>query len=372
MTAAAIERLVPEFVRRFEPYVPSPPDDVLCRRFGVPALLRLNNNENPLGPAAAARSVIAGWPPRQGAVYPQGDGWHLRRALALQFGVDPEQVIVGNGANEVIGFVLKAFCAEGDNIVTADRTFAVYEWLAAFSGVEPRLVALRDMRFDAAALLAALDRRSKIVFLCNPNNPTGTWWTHAELERFLEAVGGRVIVVADEAYGEFVDAPDFPDSVALMRRHPNLVMFRTFSKMWGLAGLRVGYMIADPAVAATVRKTSISYSVNALALAAAEASVWDLAHVAATRAVVARARAALQLLAQLHGLEVHCEAGNFAMLRLPISDVLAHRRLLAAGVMVRAMTSFRFPGWIRVSLGDEAAMQRFAAALETMLAEHKV
>lgn len=369
MTTFALDRLVPAHVRAFEAYVPSPPDDVLRRRFGVPHLHRLNNNENPLGPPAASRAFLAQWQPQDAALYPQGDGWHLRRALAGRFAVDAEQIILGNGANEVIAFVIKAFCEPGDNIVTADRTFAVYEWLASFSGIDPRLVPLRDYAFDDAAMLAAMDDRTRVIFLCNPNNPTGTWWSEARLERFLEAVDGRAIVVADEAYAEFAEAPDFPDSFALMQRHPNLVVFRTFSKMWGLAGLRIGWMAASPDVAATVKKTSISYSVNLLAMEAARAAVWDEGHVAATRAHMRDARAGIAALAKRLNLTMIGDVGNFCMLRLPVSDTVAHRRLMGRGVMARAMTSFRYPGWLRVSLGPAAAMAAFATALEEVLAE---
>lgn len=363
----ALDRLVPPHVAAFETYVPSPPDDVLRRRFGVAHLHRLNNNENPLGPPQAARAVLARWDARDAALYPQGDGWHLRQAIARQFRLDAGQVILGNGANEVIGFVIKAFCQPGDNIVTADRTFAVYEWLASFSGIFPNLVPLREGGFDDAALLAAIDAGTRVVFLCNPNNPTGTWWTHAKLARFLEAVDGRAIVVADEAYAEFSEDADFPDSFALMARHPNLIVFRTFSKMWGLAGLRIGWMAASPEVAAIVRKTSISYSVNLLALEAARAAVWDMAHIEATRAHVHAARAGLAALAGRLGLTMLGAVGNFAMLRLPIADTVAHRRLMARGVMARAMTSFRYPGWLRVSFGSPVAMAAFAEALEDVL-----
>jgi histidinol-phosphate aminotransferase len=365
----ALGRLVPAHVQAFEPYVPSPPDDVLLRRFGVAHLHRLNNNENPLGPPAAAQAVLARFRPEDAALYPQGDGWHLRRALADRFGLDAEQVILGNGANEVIAFVVKAFCESGCNIVTADRTFAVYEWLASFSGIEPRLVPLRDHGFDEVALLAAIDSRTRVVFLCNPNNPTGSWWDHARLERFLDAVDGRVIVVVDEAYAEFAEHPDFPDSFALMARHPNLVVFRTFSKMWGLAGLRIGWMAAAPDVAATVRKTSISYSVNLLALEAAREAVWDAVHLAATRAHVRAARDGLAALARRLGLEMVGGIGNFAMIRVPVPDTVVHRRLMARGVMARAMTSFRYPGWLRVSFGSAPAMAAFGEALEAVLAE---
>jgi len=180
-------------------------------------------------------------------------------------GLDPDQFLIGNGANEAIAFVIKAFCQEGDNIVTADKTFAVYEWVAEFSGFETRLVSLKNFAFDDQGMLAQIDERTKIIFLCNPNNPTGTYWDEATLRRFLDAVDGRQIMVVDEAYFEFVEKKDYPDRIKLLKEYPNLVVFRTFSKMYGLAGLRIGYLVGDLKVVNIIRRTRVVYSVNTLA-----------------------------------------------------------------------------------------------------------
>jgi len=365
--APPLDRLVPEHVRRFTAYVPSPPDDELRRLYRVERLHRLNNNENPLGPPAAARAALAAMPAGGHALYPSGDAWHLRRRLGELHGCDPAQILVGNGANEVIAFVIKAFCEPGDAIVTADRTFAVYEWIAAFSGIEPRLVPLADHGFDEEAMLAAArDDRVKVVFICNPNNPTGSWWDRQRLLRFLGAIGGRCIVVLDEAYAEFVQDPDFPDGTTLIGDHPNVIVFRTFSKMWGLAGLRIGYMLAAPEVADIVRRTCVVYSVGGAAQAAALAAAGDTAHVAATNALVAEARRQVLDETGRLGLTVVSGAGNFMMIRLPMSDTIAHRRLMAQGVMVRAMTGFRYPNHIRVTLSHAAAMEDFCRALRSV------
>ncbi|WP_159992808.1 histidinol-phosphate transaminase [Roseomonas sp. 18066] len=365
----SLTRLVPEHVRRFTAYVPSPPDEELKRLYRIDHLHRLNNNENPLGPPPAAVAALAAMTPAQHALYPSGDGFFLRRRLAALHGVEPEQILIGNGANEVIAFVLKAFCQPGDAIVTADRTFAVYEWVAEFSGIEARLVPLRDHAFDDAAMLAAAraDDRTKILFLCNPNNPTGSWWDGDRLGRFLDAVGGRQVVVVDEAYAEFVDDPAFPDAVALMRRHPNLVVFRTFSKMWGLAGLRIGYMIGTPEMTDIVRRTAVVYSVGGAAQIAALAAAGDQAHRTATNALMEEARRHVSAEMRGLGLPVLGRAGNFLMLRLPMSDTIAHRRLLAQGVMVRAMTGFRYPNHIRLSLSHPAAMEAFCRAMHGLV-----
>jgi histidinol-phosphate aminotransferase len=362
--AEPLDRLVPEHVRRFTAYIPSLPDDELRRLYRVDRLHRLNNNENPLGPPAAARAALAAMPTADHALYPSGDAWHLRRRLAELHGCDPGQILIGNGANEVIAFVIKAFCQPGDAIVTADRTFAVYEWIAAFSGIKARLVPLVDHRFDDEGMLAAArDEKAKLVFICNPNNPTGSWWDRARLRRFLDAVGGRQIVVLDEAYAEFVEDPDFPDGPSLIAEYPNLIVFRTFSKMWGLAGLRIGYMLASPVVADIVRRTCVVYSVGGAAQAAAFAAAGDLGHVSATNALMAEARRQVLAEARHIGLPTIAGAGNFLMMRLPMSDTVAHRRLMAQGVMVRAMTGFRYPNHIRVTLAGPAAMEDFCRAL---------
>lgn len=359
-----VDALIPEYVRRFQAYIPSRPDHLLMQEYGTAQLHRLNNNENPLGPPPAAARIIAAFPGERAAIYPSGDSYDLRVALGTRFGVSPERILVGNGSCEVISSVIKAFCQPGDNIVTADRTFAVYEWVAEFSGIEARLVALRDYAFDAQAMLDRIDARTKIVFVCNPNNPTGTYWKQQELVDFLEKVGENRIVVVDEAYCEYVSDPDFPDCFALMRRFPNLVVFRTFSKMYALAGLRAGYLAGSDAVVDVVRRTSVAYSVNVLAQQAALAALADdAAHIAATRALVRQGKDLLVRRCAELGLPSVAGEGNFVMIQVPINDMTLYRRLMKRGMMVRTMTGFRFPGWIRVSLREMPVMHAFADAL---------
>ncbi len=360
-----LEALVPEYVRAFQAYTPSRPDHLLMREYGTAHLFRLNNNENPLGPPPAAAQVIAAFPPAQAAVYPSGDAWDLRAALGRRLGICADRLLVGNGSCEVIASVIKAFCEPGDNIVTADKTFAVYEWVAEFSGIEARLTPLRHHAFDPQAMLERIDRRTKILFVCNPNNPTGTFWTRPMLVDFLEKVGEDKIVVVDEAYCEYVEDPLYPDAISLMARFPNLVAFRTFSKMYALAGLRTGYLAGSEAVTAVVRRTSVAYSVNVQAQQAAVAALADdAAHIAHTRALVKEARSFLCRACDDLGLETVCGEGNYLMIRVPINDMLMYRRLMKQGMMVRSMTGFRYPGWIRVTLREMAVMERFAAALE--------
>jgi len=263
--APPLDRLVPAYIRRFQAYLPSKPDQELKKLYGCSRLYRLNNNENALGPPPGAQDAIRAFPPPQASIYPSGDAYYLRCQLAERFGMAPEQFLVGNGANEAITFVIKAFCQEGDNIITADKTFAVYEWVAEFSGFEARLVPLKDFGFDAEGMLQKIDERTKILFLCNPNNPTGSFWSLEQLRRFLDHIDGSQIVVVDEAYAEFVEDPSYPDGMALISEYPNLVVFRTFSKMYALAGLRIGYLAGSREVVDIIRRTCVVYSVNVLA-----------------------------------------------------------------------------------------------------------
>ncbi len=357
-------------MREFEPYIPSKPDPELMKLYGCPRLYRLNNNENPLGPPPAAQEVIRRFPPPGAAVYPSGDSYYLRHELAAFHRLDPDQILVGNGANEVITFVIKAFCEQGDTIVTADKTFAVYEWVATFSGIHARLVPLKDEGFDDGEMLKAVDDTTKAVFLCNPNNPTGSYWSTERLRAFLDAIGGRQIVVIDEAYFEFVDKEDYPDGIRLIEEYPNVVVFRTFSKMYGLAGLRIGYLAGSPEVVDIIRRTCVVYSVNTVAQEAARAALLDdTGHIRRTRELVDTSRAFLREELGRMGLTVIAGEGNFLIVKLPGSDTLAYRKLMKQGVMIRPMTSFRYPNHIRVTLSRMEAMEAFVGALKTILKE---
>jgi histidinol-phosphate aminotransferase len=367
MTAPPLDRLVPDYIRSFTAYIPSKPDDVLKELYGCSQIYRLNNNENPLGPPEEARRAIRSFPPAQASIYPSGDAYHLRCKLADIFGMHPDQFLAGNGANEVIAFVIKAFCREGDNIITADKTFAVYEWVAQFSGFEARLVPLVDYGFDPGGMIEKIDDRTKILFVCNPNNPTGSWWNERKLKAFLDRIDGRCIVVVDEAYREFVESADFPDSINLIRSYPNLVIFRTFSKMYGLAGLRIGYLAGSREVVDIIRRTCVVYSVNALAQVGAFSALDDNDHILQTRESVKAGKRFLLKELDLMGLpHVHGE-GNFVMVRLPMSDSLAYRKMMTQGVMVRCMTGFRFPNWIRITVSHQQALEVFAESLSGIL-----
>lgn len=359
--------LLPDYVKNFHAYIPGRPDGELMKLYGCSRIIRLNNNENCLGPPGPAQEAIRSFPPPRGAIYPSGDAYYLRLKLGEKLHMDPDQFIVGNGANEVIGFVIKCYCQEGDNIITADRTFAVYEWVATFSGVEARLVPLKDNGFDGDEMLRQVDERTKIIFLCNPNNPTGSYWSRNKLRSFLDALDGRALMVVDEAYCEFVESEDYPDGLSLINEYPNLVIFRTFSKMYGLAGLRIGYLAGDLETVSDIRRTCIVYSVNAVAQVAAHAALDDDEHIERTRRIVREGKEFLEAELARMNLQVVSGEGNFLIAALPITDTLAYRKLMKSGVMVRTMTAFRFPHHIRVTIAQMDAMEAFVEGLKKAL-----
>ncbi len=368
MSKKNLDALVPQHIRAFEAYYPSKPDHVLKSLYGVESLHRLNNNENPLGPPPAVRKLVQAFPPESVPVYPNGDCFDLRMRLSEKFGKSEDQFLVGNGSCEVIASVIKAFCTEGDNIITADKTFAVYEWVAEFSGFEARLIPLRDYAFDPMAMLDAMDHRTKIIFVCNPNNPTGTWWDRETMENFLDYVDGRCMVVIDEAYFEYVDDPDFPDAMELLDKHSNVIVFRTFSKMYALAALRIGYLCSSPEVVDIIRRTHIVYSVNTLAQQAAAAALDnDQDFIEATRQMIHKAREVLCPFFDTLGLEYLSGQGNFLMVHIPVSDTLLYRMLMKHGVMIRTMTGFRFPDWIRITLVEQSVMENFVYAFDKVI-----
>ena len=358
-----LDSLVPGYIQKFEAYIPSKPDPELMKLYGCSRIFRLNNNENPLGPPPTSQEVIRKFEPYKASIYPSGDVYYLRYKLADRFGFHPDQFIVGNGANEVIAFVIKAFCQEGDNIITADKTFAVYEWVAEFSGFQAQLVPLKDETFDDEGMLARINDRTKILFVCNPNNPTGTYWPEKKLRRFLDRIDGRQIVVVDEAYFEFLDKPDYPDGMKLIPEYPNLVVFRTFSKMYGLAGLRIGYLAGSLDVVDVIRRTCVVYSVNVVAQEAALAALDDPEHIPRTRALINEEKDFVCRELDAMGVPYVRGEANFMMIKLPISDTLAYRKMMKKGVMIRSMSGFRYPNYIRLTLHRHEAMQAFVEAL---------
>jgi histidinol-phosphate aminotransferase len=352
------------------PYVPGKPVDELARELGLdPAgIVKLASNENPLGPGSKALAAIQAALPEL-TRYPDGNGFELKQALASRYGVNTGQVTLGNGSNDILDLVARAWLAPGLNAVFSQFAFAVYPIATQAQGAEGRAVPARDYGHDLPAMLAAIDENTRVVFLANPNNPTGTWFTDDALQRFLDAVPERVLVVLDEAYIEYVDAGDrLPDGVQYLTRYPNLLVSRTFSKAYGLAALRVGYALSSAAIAAVLNRVRQPFNVNSLALTAACAALLDEDYLQASRALNAAGMQQLEHGLAGLGLRWIPSKANFIAVDFARDAAPINQALLQAGVIVRPVAGYGMPNFLRVSIGTEAENARFLEVLAQVLA----
>jgi histidinol-phosphate aminotransferase len=358
--------LVPEWIRTLAPYAPGKPIDELERELGIRDSIKLASNENPLGPSpralAAIRDALADL-----HRYPDGSAFHLKRRLAARLGVAEDELVVGNGSNEIIELVVRTFLRPGDEAVMADQAFVVYRLVVQAAGGTPRVVPLRDFTHDLDALAAAIGPRTRLVFLANPNNPTGTIFRRAAWEAFLRRVPSHVVVVADDAYAEYVEDPDYPDTIRSRGDGSvAVVSLRTFSKLYGLAGLRVGYGVAPASVTDAIGRIRQPFNVNALALVAALAALDDEEHVRRTLAANREGMAYLVAAFRRLGLEHVPSAANFVLVRVGEASRV-YQALLRRGVIVRPMDVYGFPAHLRVTVGTRPENERFVAALGAVL-----
>lgn len=356
-------------ILKTRPYQPGKPIGEVQRELGLTRVVKLASNENPEPPTPAVLEAIAD-AARGLNRYPDGGAYALTRALATHHDVSPEAILLGNGSNEVLDMLIRALVSPGENVVYGWPSFIVYPLTCGIHFECGRPVPLTDDdRFDLPAMADAVDERTKLVIVCNPNNPTGTYNTARELRALLAAVPERVIVAVDEAYFEYVTADDYPDTSRWLDDHPNLVVCRTFSKIHSLAGLRVGYGLGHPDLIRELQKTREPFNVNSLAQAAALAVLADPDETRARARRNAQRRQALaEGLARL-GLQVVPSQTNFLLVRCPgRADALADA-LLRRGVIVRPMHQFGLgDGALRISVGLEEENAACLAALEDVLA----
>ena len=360
--------LVPPYVASLLPYVPGKPIEEVEREYGVSNVAKLASNENALGPSPraleAAREACA-----KVHLYPDGAAFLLKAAIASKLGVESGEVVVGNGSNEILELIVRTFLGEGEETLTAAQSFVVYRMATQAHGRTCVEVPLREHRYDLAALAERIGPRTKVIFLANPDNPNGTYFTAAELDRFLAAVPAHAVVVLDEAYVEFVTANDFPDALALRRKHPNLVVCRTFSKIHGLAGLRLGYAIASKEIAELLDRVRAPFNVNLVAQAAGVAALADDGHVARSRALAESERPFLvDGLARLGARPVPSQT-NFVLADFPGRPApKLFDALLREGVVVRPMHGYGFPTAQRITIGLRAENEKLLRALGKVLA----
>ncbi|MEZ5557139.1 MAG: histidinol-phosphate transaminase [Pseudomonadales bacterium] len=350
------------------PYKPGKPVDELTRELGITDVIKLASNENPRGPG---ERVLAALQAASGDLsrYPDGNGFRLKQALARHLGVSEKQITLGNGSNDVLDLVARLAITPGAEVLVADHSFIVYTLATTLCGGTLVKVPARDYGADLGAMLAAVTERTTLVFLANPNNPTGTWVNETALRAFLDALPARVWVVLDEAYFEYVDAPGYPDGLGLMPDYPNLIVTRTFSKIHALAALRVGYGVSAPAVADLLNRARQPFNVNSLALAAAATALEDQEFVQESRALNRAGMTTLCAGFERLGLDYIPSVGNFVTFALPEGQSAAqvYEALLRLGVIVRPVAEYGLPRHLRVTVGLPAENTRFLDALGQVL-----
>ncbi|MCC5810324.1 MAG: histidinol-phosphate transaminase [Ectothiorhodospiraceae bacterium] len=366
--------LAVEGVRGLQPYQPGKPIEELARELGLEldSIVKLASNENPMGPGTrainAARDALT-----EVHRYPDGNGYSLKLALSRHHGVAPECITIGNGSNDVLALLAGAFLDTGREAVFSEHAFAVYPIVTQAVGATARVAKAlpegSDMPFghDLAAMAAAVGPATRLVFIANPNNPTGTWLESQPLKDFLRAMPDDVIVVVDEAYFEYADADRYPDATQWLSAFPNLVVTRTFSKAYGLAGFRVGYALSHPGIAELLNRVRQPFNVNLVAQAAAEAALADQDYIRQSVAVNGEQRHWLHGKLQALGLTVLPSAANFLCFRVGARADAVYQGLLERGVIVRPVAGYGLPGYLRVTVGLPAENQRFIDALSELL-----
>ncbi|HZQ62611.1 MAG TPA: histidinol-phosphate transaminase, partial [Casimicrobiaceae bacterium] len=329
-------------------------------------IVKLASNENPRGPSPAVRAAIAA-ATEELCRYPDSNGYDLKKALSTRYGVAPEQIVLGNGSNDVLELVTQAFLLPGQRTVYSRHAFVVYPLATqARGGIGVEVPPAADLGHDLPAMLAAITADTRIVFIANPNNPTGTWLDPDAIAAFLQRVPPEVIVVLDEAYNEYLEPEQYAPSVAWVERHPNLIVSRTFSKAYGLAALRVGYGLMHPALADMLNRVRQPFNVNSLAQAAAVAALDDMQYVDESRDINRSGMREIERALQAMGVAYTRSYANFLL--IDVGDgARVNRRLLEQGVIVRPVANYALPRHLRVTIGLPHENARFVQALERAL-----
>lgn len=362
--------LSPSHVRSIAPYQPGKPISELARELGFEEreIVKLASNENPRGIGPRTRAAIETALAEVNR-YPDGNGFELKQALSRRYGIDMSSIVLGNGSNDVLELVSLAFLGPGRAAVYSQHAFAVYPLATQARGARAIVVPAKDYAHDLPAMAKAVDDETTVLWIANPNNPTGTHATSDRVEALLRRVPERVIVVLDEAYNEYLPPERRFDSTKWLRRHPNLVITRTFSKAYGLAGLRVGYALAHPTVADVMNRVRQPFNVNSIALAAAAAALDDMEFVAKSYADNLQGLAQLEEGARSLGLETISSFGNFLTLRVGRAAEI-YKRLLRRAVIVRPVGgAYGLPEHLRVTVGTTQENEKFLAALAASLKE---
>lgn len=354
-------------IHDIRPYEPGKPIKELQREHGIRNVIKLASNENPLGPSGKAISAMRK-AIREVHLYPEGSCYYLLTRLAKELNLDSAHIIFGNGSNEIIELLARGFLSEGDEIISSEMTFLVYPILSQVCGAKFKAVPMKDYRYDLGGILRAITPKTKLIFIANPNNPTGTYVTAQEVEDFLSKVPENVVVCFDEAYVDFVDAEDFPKMLEHVKAgRPNLVVLRTFSKAYGLAGLRIGYGLASKEMIEYFHKIRQPFNVNSIAQVAVVAALDDSFFLWRTKWLVVRGRKFFYRKLKKLGLDYLPSQSNFILIHMKTDGQEVYQYLLRQGMIVRPMNSYQLPEWIRVTIGRRGQNVQFVKLLKAYL-----
>jgi histidinol-phosphate aminotransferase len=368
----ALAQLASAAVRGIAPYVPGKPLQELEREYGVKDSIKLASNENPLGPGPKALAAIAKASQELG-LYPDGNGFQLKEAIAKKMNCSMEQITLGNGSNDLLQMAAEAFLTTDVEAVYSQYAFAIYGIVVQATGATARVApAYPDnhamaLGHDLDAMRALVNERTRLVFIANPNNPTGTWVEREPLRRFIASLPATTIVLVDEAYGEYVNDTNYPNAALWLNEFSNLIVTRTFSKAHGLAGLRVGYGLAHPSVADILNRVRQPFNVNSLGLVAAAAALEDTDHLARSAQLNREGMQQLRVGLKSLGLRCYPSIGNFMLVDCGRPGVPVYDSLLRAGVIVRPVAGYGLPNHLRISIGTIAQNQRLLAALAAII-----
>ncbi|GLS82646.1 histidinol-phosphate transaminase [Paraferrimonas haliotis] len=352
-------------VQGLKPYEPGKPIEELERELGIKDIVKLASNENPLGPSQQVKAAIAA------AVadlsrYPDASGFTLKQALSEKLSVTPEQLVLGNGSNEVLELIFRAFVQSEHEVIYSQYAFIVYALLTQSCGAVHRTIPAKNYGHDLDAMLAAINDKTKLICVANPNNPTGNYINPSELKKFVEQVPTHVLIVLDEAYFEYLQADEQPPSCDWIGQHPNLIVSRTFSKAYGLAGLRVGYCACHPDIADLLNRVREPFNNNSLALVAAEAALADEAYLNESVTLNTQELGRVCQWLDTKNIQYIPTKGNFVTVDMKGDAMPHYQALLTQGVIVRPIGGYGMPNHLRISIGTKAENDRFMAAFETL------
>ena len=354
-------------VQGLHPYLPGKPVDELERELGISNSIKLASNENPLGPSEQAMAAVTATL-QDSCRYPDANGFKLKQKLSDRFNLNAGTLTLGNGSNDVLELIGRAFIQPGDEVIYSQHAFVVYMLVAQATGAKAVVTAAKNWGHDLDAMVAAITAKTRVIFLANPNNPTGTWFSEQQLRDFMAKVPERVVVVLDEAYTEYVDEAEFPDGLKLQPEFNNLVVTRTFSKAYGLAALRVGYAVANADITDLLNRVRQPFNVNVPALEAATAVLGDREYLQRSVALNRDGMSQLEEGFSQLGLGWIPSVGNFICVDCGRDAMPVYQALLREGVIVRPVANYQMPNHLRITIGLPEENQRCIAALAKVMA----